>query len=48
VSGIWALYGLWKKGIKKWIPIILVWRVLEEYERERFCMKKERVIHMNG
>jgi hypothetical protein len=33
------LYGLWKKGIKKWIPIILVSRVLEE--RERFCMKKK-------
>lgn len=45
MSGIWALYGLWKKRIKKWIPIILVWRVLEEYEREILYEKRKSNTH---
>jgi hypothetical protein len=32
VGGIWTLCGLWK-GIRKWITIILVWRVFKEIER---------------
>jgi hypothetical protein len=45
VSGIWALYGLWKNEIKKWIPIILVWRVLEKYEREILYEERKSNTH---
>jgi hypothetical protein len=28
MGGIWTLCDLWKMGVRRWIPIILIWRVI--------------------
>ncbi len=44
MGGIWTLCGLWK-GIRRWIPIILVWRVFKKwrellYEETKSIIKR--------
>jgi hypothetical protein len=34
VCEIWTLCDLWKKGVKKWMSISLVWKVFERMKEK--------------
>ncbi len=41
VNGMRTLCGLWKKDIRRWIPIILVWGDFEGMEEKKLYEERE-------
>ncbi len=39
------MWGLWKKEIRRWIPIILGWKVLERMRKRDFVQGQKGVLN---